>query len=110
MADNNKPKLSELAQKVFISYAREDIEIAGRLYDDLKSAGVTPWMDEKDLLPGQDRKVHITKAIWNCKYFIAPAFKSFEVFLSYPLRLFLLRNTPFTLLTFPAIYEHEKFH
>jgi len=39
--------------KVFISYAREDVEMARKLYDDLKNAGVSPWMDEEDLLPSQ---------------------------------------------------------
>ncbi len=39
--------------KVFISYAREDYETAKRLYDDLKKAGVSPWMDENDLISGQ---------------------------------------------------------
>ncbi|MDM8550084.1 TIR domain-containing protein [Desulfobacterales bacterium HSG2] len=56
--------------KVFVSYAREDVGTAGRLYDDLRHAGVTPWMDKKDILPGQNWKVHITKAIWDSKYFI----------------------------------------
>jgi len=57
--------------KVFISYAREDIDTARRLYADLKMAGIVPWMDKIDLLPGQNWKFHITKAVRESSYFIA---------------------------------------
>ncbi len=42
--------------RVFISYAREDIEEAKRIYSNLKEAGVKPWMDEFDIDPGQTWK------------------------------------------------------
>ncbi len=57
--------------KVFISYAREDIETAKKLYHDLKQAGVSPWMDKEDLLPGQNWRMLIPKAIQESKYFLA---------------------------------------
>ena len=57
--------------KVFISYAREDIETARKLYHDLKQAGISPWMDKEDLLPGQNWRVMISKAIQESKYFLA---------------------------------------
>ncbi len=38
MTDNSEKK------KVFISYAREDIETARRLYHDLEKAGLDPWI------------------------------------------------------------------
>jgi len=57
--------------KVFISYAREDIETAKKLYHDLKRAGISPWMDKQDLLPGQNWRVMISKAIQESKYFLA---------------------------------------
>jgi len=53
----------EPTKKVFISYAREDSKIALSLYDDLKKAGVNPWMDIKDLLPGQKWDAEIFKRI-----------------------------------------------
>lgn len=56
--------------KIFICYAREDYEIAGRLYDDLKAANVTPWMDKKDILVGQNWKQEIRQAIHESSYFI----------------------------------------
>ncbi len=54
--------------RVFISYAREDYETAKRLYDDLKRAGAEPWLDDEDLLPGQNWKLTIKKAIKNSSH------------------------------------------
>jgi len=34
--------------KVFICYAREDAEIAKKLYDDLVLWGIKPWIDTED--------------------------------------------------------------
>ena len=58
-------------KKVFISYAREDIETARRLYSDLKKAGVDTWLDCEKLLVGQNWKVMIRKAIRESSYFLA---------------------------------------
>lgn len=57
--------------RVFISYAREDYADARRLYEELKRAGVKPWLDTIDLLPGQQWEVEIKRAISECTYFIA---------------------------------------
>ncbi|KPA12700.1 ABC transporter ATPase [Candidatus Magnetomorum sp. HK-1] len=57
--------------KIFISYAKEDQEIAERLFTDLMSAGVEPWMDIQNLIPGQNWKLMISKAIKESKYFLA---------------------------------------
>lgn len=57
--------------QVFISYAREDIATAKRLYQDLKTAGVKPWMDEFDLLVGQNWKATITQTIERSDFFLA---------------------------------------
>jgi hypothetical protein len=56
--------------RVFISYAREDTEVANRLYNDLKMAGLEPWLDTQSLLAGQNWKVAIKDAIKNSRYFI----------------------------------------
>lgn len=56
--------------KVFISYTREDAEAANRLYNDLKMAGIEPWLDTQSLLAGQNWKVAIKDAIKSCRYFI----------------------------------------
>ena len=63
---------------VFISYAREDTEAARRLYDDLKNAGLTPWLDKESLVAGQNWKIAINKAIKKSRYFI-PIFSSISV-------------------------------
>ncbi|NJL60111.1 MAG: toll/interleukin-1 receptor domain-containing protein [Desulfobacteraceae bacterium] len=57
--------------KVFISYAREDIETAGKLYHDLKQAGISPWMDKEDILIGENWKVAIRQAMKESSYFLA---------------------------------------
>lgn len=62
---------SSIEKKIFISYAREDQNIALRLYRDLISVGLNPWIDKENLLPGQDWKQTITKAIGESSYFIA---------------------------------------
>ncbi|MCP4112858.1 MAG: TIR domain-containing protein [Desulfobacteraceae bacterium] len=58
-------------KKVFISYAREDIETARKLCDDLREAGADTWLDDDELIPGQDWKAEITKAIKKSGHFIA---------------------------------------
>jgi hypothetical protein len=57
--------------KVFICYAREDAEIAFRLYRDLKAASVDPWLDRECLRPGQRWSDAIAEAIRESDYFLA---------------------------------------
>jgi hypothetical protein len=57
--------------KVFISYAREDHEIAEKIFDDLLNAGLSPWIDKKQLLPGQNWRTTIITSIKESTYFIA---------------------------------------
>ncbi len=57
--------------KVFISYAREDYSTARKLCDDLREAGADTWLDDDELIPGQDWKAEITKAIKQSGHFIA---------------------------------------
>ncbi len=58
--------------RVFISYADEDVESAGRLYRELKSEkGIEPWLDKVCLLPGMKWKPAIRKAIRESDVFIA---------------------------------------
>jgi len=53
--------------KVFISYAREDAQMARMLYEDLKNAGLDCWFDEEDLLPGQNWRLEIPNALESCE-------------------------------------------
>jgi len=55
---------------VFVSYGREDIVAARRIYAALEGAGHRPWMDEKDLLPGQHWEAAIRVALSECRFYI----------------------------------------
>jgi TIR domain len=57
--------------RVFISYAREDLDRAKTLYDDLTRVGINVWLDKISLLPGQKWKTAIREAIEKSRYFIA---------------------------------------
>jgi hypothetical protein len=59
-------------KRVFISYAREDINAARKLYEALKAVpGIHPWFDEVDLLPGMKWEPAIRKAIRESDLFLA---------------------------------------
>jgi hypothetical protein len=55
---------------IFISYAREDVQVAKKLYDNLKKDGFNPWLDQEDLLPGQDWVREIKSTIDKCSIFM----------------------------------------
>ena len=57
--------------RVFISYVREDYEAASKLYAELEAAGLRPWLDRKKLLPGQNWRGCVERAIDTCDFFIA---------------------------------------
>ena len=56
--------------KIFISYAKEDIIFAEKLYDFLNINSFRPWLDKKELLPGQDWNFTIKKALREADYII----------------------------------------
>jgi len=49
--------------KVFLCHAKEDKVQVRRLYRDLKGRGFLPWLDEEDLIGGQDWDFEIQKAV-----------------------------------------------
>ena len=49
--------------KVFLCHASENKLAAVALYDWLESAGASPWLDKKKLLPGQDWELEIRRAV-----------------------------------------------
>jgi len=51
--------------KVFLCHASEDKAAVRDLYDRLKKDGFAPWLDEKNLLPGQDWDFEVRKAVRN---------------------------------------------
>ena len=56
---------------IFLAHASEDKDAVRRLYSQLKSSGLRPWLDEIDLLPGQNWPVEIPNAIDRSDIFIA---------------------------------------
>jgi len=57
--------------RVFLSYAREDVAEAVRLYEELSAKGLDVWLDKESLLPGQNWKSTIRREIRERRYFIA---------------------------------------
>jgi hypothetical protein len=45
--------------RVFISYAREDADLASRLFDALQKEYFDPWLDQEKLVGGEDWNKHI---------------------------------------------------
>jgi hypothetical protein len=64
------PRAKATAQ-IFLSYAREDKEEVESLCQKLCDAGFKPWMDTKDILPGEQWKSSIRKAIRHSDFFLA---------------------------------------
>ena len=60
-----------MTPRPFISYAREDLTTATKLYEDLRTLGAEPWMDKRDLLGGQNWRMAIRKAVRESSHFIA---------------------------------------
>lgn len=56
--------------KIFISYAKEDLFFADKLYDFLENHGFNPWLDKRKLLPGQLWRLEIQKALKDANYVI----------------------------------------
>ena len=57
--------------KIFLAHASEDKEQVRDLYAKLARRGFKPWLDEVDLLPGQNWQVEIAKSIRESDIFIA---------------------------------------
>jgi hypothetical protein len=57
--------------QVFLSYAREDRETVEILYQKLSAAGFKPWMDTRDILPGEVWMESIRSAIEHSDFFLA---------------------------------------
>jgi formylglycine-generating enzyme required for sulfatase activity len=49
--------------RVFLCHARADTAAVRVLYDRLREEGFLPWLDEEDLIAGQDWQVEIPKAV-----------------------------------------------
>jgi DNA-binding response OmpR family regulator len=59
------------AVRIFISYAKKDFTKAHAIYTRLMQEKFSPWIDNENLLPGQDWELEIEKAIEECNFFLA---------------------------------------
>jgi len=57
--------------QIFLSYAREDEGKVESLYQRFSDTGVKPWMDKKDILPGEIWRSSVQKAIRRSDFFLA---------------------------------------
>lgn len=64
--------------RVFIAYVSEDAACVRRLYDGLVAEGFNPWMDARNLLPGQNWPRAIENAIETSDFFV-PCFSTKSV-------------------------------
>src|SRR6516162_2815718 len=63
--------MSTASRAVFLSYASEDAEAAGRIADALRAAGIEVWFDQSELRGGDAWDRHIRERIHDCRLFIA---------------------------------------
>jgi len=57
--------------RIFLAHASEDKQRVREIHSKLKGRGFNPWLDEIDLLPGQNWQVEIPKAIRESDVFVA---------------------------------------
>lgn len=60
-----------MTAQIFLCYARTDKEAVENLYTGLTRSGFKPWMDTKDILPGENWKNSIETAVDRSDFFIA---------------------------------------
>src|SRR5262245_37296333 len=65
------PESPKSTATVFLSYEHQDADSVERLYEMLKTAGYDPWMDKKNILPGEKWADAIKKAIKKSDFFLA---------------------------------------
>jgi hypothetical protein len=61
----------ETKPTVFVAYASEDVEVARKLVESLRTAGCSPWLDKDRLMPGQNWTQSIEHAIADADAFVA---------------------------------------
>src|SRR5215813_622512 len=54
--------------QIFLCHTSEDKAPVREVYQQLKALGFTPWLDEVNLLPGQNANLEIEKALKNSAF------------------------------------------
>jgi hypothetical protein len=62
---------TSVKRKFFFAYAREDSEFVLRLANDLRQAGVSVWLDQLDVIPGQRWDHAVEEALQRCDGLLA---------------------------------------
>src|SRR5271155_3280823 len=62
--------VTEPSRAVFLSYAKQDAEAAGRICDALRAAGIEVWFDQSELRGGDAWDAAIRKQIKACALFV----------------------------------------
>lgn len=53
--------------EMFFSYSRDDREFAFRVAEDLKGAGASVWLDQRDIVPGERWDRAVEDALTECR-------------------------------------------
>lgn len=64
--------------QIFLLYARTDQQAVQRLYRRIVKDGAIAWLDEKNILPGQDWAYEICRTIWKSDIVIVCLSKQFN--------------------------------
>lgn len=70
-ADDIPDSTGDKRLRIFLCYAQDDRDRVQELSNRLLTDGFDPWMNEENLLPGQDSTYHITKAVREADVFLA---------------------------------------
>lgn len=63
--------IAQVKPRVFIAYVEEDLKAAEKLYQAMEQRGFRPWLDKKNLMPGQSWPRAIETAIHTAEFFVA---------------------------------------
>jgi hypothetical protein len=63
--------VAQTKARVFIAYVEEDLKAAKKLYAVFQQRGFRPWLDRKNLVPGQNWPRAIETAIQTSNFFVA---------------------------------------
>ena len=66
MQDSTAKSQTDHRPRVFLCHSSGDKAVIRELYSRLKSDGVDPWLDEKELFPGQNWEAEIAAAVRLC--------------------------------------------
>jgi hypothetical protein len=63
--------MSKINKRIFLAHVKEDKQLVREVYRRLNAAGLEPWLDEVELLPGQNWQLEIANAIRESAIFLA---------------------------------------